>query len=233
MKRLIALLALLPLLAMGGGQTVMTGNHRHVFATGGGGAVLPVGTPVCTLPYGNSITVSYTPHAVGDTIVVTGAGNGNNVTNVTDNLSTVYSNPVNYTSGSANGYIWVDLHVPSGVTSIIVTLSGTSYQTACVSEYSGVVRTGNTLNNGGWSTATSYSASLTMQDAHNYAVFAVWPNLVTPAPTATSGTIFGLAGTEGYFWTHINTSATPGVVTVGANLSSSTGEITGLELRSN
>jgi hypothetical protein len=35
-KRLIALLALLPLLAMGGGQNVMTGNHRHVFAATGG-----------------------------------------------------------------------------------------------------------------------------------------------------------------------------------------------------
>jgi hypothetical protein len=32
MKKLIALLALLPLLAMGGGQNVITGNHRHVFA---------------------------------------------------------------------------------------------------------------------------------------------------------------------------------------------------------
>jgi hypothetical protein len=35
MKRLIAILALLPLLAMGGGQNVMTGNHRHVFAASG------------------------------------------------------------------------------------------------------------------------------------------------------------------------------------------------------
>ena len=84
MKRLIALLALLPLLAMGGGQTIMTGNHRHVFAASG--VVLPVYANNCNSEGGNpscSLTVSS-----GDLVYMfCGVAVGSGVTGLTPSSS--------------------------------------------------------------------------------------------------------------------------------------------------
>jgi hypothetical protein len=90
MKRLIALLALLPLLAMGGGQTIMTGNHRHVFAAGGTTSCATV------LPFYAAFEAQSLGLSNGATVTTWAdvSGNGNTATNGSGTL-TYHTNRIN------------------------------------------------------------------------------------------------------------------------------------------
>jgi hypothetical protein len=234
MKRLIALLTLLPLLGMGGGQYTIPW-HTGATAAAAGGGITPVGTPVCVstgLPY----NLSYTPNAAGDTIVVGVNGLYGNLgtATVTDSTSATY--PAQTTYVYAGTQIFGTLSVSAGVTYIsVASTGGTGNGTICVSEYAGPKHFGNTINNGSWS-GTSYSISLTMQDANNYIV--MFGNSITcctaPVPTATAGTVRANSTNQnGGAWVQDNTSASTGTLAASGTLNlSSGGFLTAIELRS-
>lgn len=223
--RYLKILFTLPLLfCCGWGQmSVHTGALPWKASTGGGG-ITPVGTPVCGIgatPY----TISYTANAGGDTIVV----GANGLYGYLGTATVTDSKSDTFTQSAAPGYyypgIYTNLSITSGVTSItITTTGGTGSIDACVSEYSGPKHVGNTNNNYLMSSGTSYSNSLTMQDAHNYivGVFAITNNGTQPTPTATAGTIraYNNGNSNGSIFLQDNTSTSAGSLAVSGSISS-------------
>jgi hypothetical protein len=193
-KKALVLLALLPLLAMGGRQQGM-GPGPGMPASSGGGSISPVGTPTCVYSMTSPISVPYTKHAAGDALVVSisenAAADYDTVT-VTDGGSTyteVVSTPV-----STNYH--VDLFGTLSLASSSGNLSVTVYQltaaAVCVQEFSGVVEWGNTLATNTSSGSSSYSGSIMMHnESGNYAVAGVGNWIGTTTWTATSGTLYG------------------------------------------
>ena len=107
MKRLIALLALLPLLAMGWGQTIMTGNHRHVFA-GASHHFTVVQYGTCSQPglcpdTTNTCTFS-SGIASGDSVVVVNPSS-KNLTSTTNSLGTLNWFPTTFVTYGRMGII--------------------------------------------------------------------------------------------------------------------------------
>ena len=181
-KKALVLLALLPLLAMGGRQQGM-GPGPGMPASSGGGSISPVGTPTCVYSMTSPISVPYTKHAAGDALVVSisenAAADYDTVT-VTDGGSTyteVVSTPV-----STNYH--VDLFGTLSLASSSGNLSVTVYQltaaAVCVQEFSGVVEWGNTLATNTSSGSSSYSGSI-MMDWHDnldcYQRNSLWPDI--------------------------------------------------------
>jgi hypothetical protein len=213
------------------------GKHRFV-ASSSSAHVTNVGTPVCAKAYaGISYSISYTPHAAGDTITIAVGGGATTVTGATDNLGTAYTNIVNASAGSADGAAFGVISAPSGVTTIKLTLGSATYIVYCIAEFSGAVAFGNTLGTGTWSsTATSYTQTVTTQDPNNYVVtFGSTAGATATTPTATSGTV--LAHTANAYDTDFLqgvSSASPASVSNSGTLSSadgSTGYLLSFELR--
>jgi hypothetical protein len=133
MKRLIALIALLPLLAMGRGQNVMTGARRHMFAASAsenpayvsssfvyyattGGSTGTNSWPITvTCSGGETVILALTHNRSGYSSISWSATNGNTIA-----LGGDY---INYTNN-----VIADAHISScvaGSTTITVTVSGT------------------------------------------------------------------------------------------------------------
>lgn len=111
--------------------------------------ILPVGKPTCTYATsGNSITVSYTAVAAGDTLILSiQTEPATSVTSlITDSASSSYTHPTTASVGSAQTEdIWGALSLNPGATNPIITLSGTvTAATVCVQEWSGVPHFGAT-----------------------------------------------------------------------------------------
>jgi hypothetical protein len=232
MKRLIALLTLLPLLGMGGGQYTIPW-HTGATAAAASGGITPVGTPVCGASgYAQSYNLSYTPYAAGDQLIVAAYGLPMTDQVVTDSAASTYT-PLTGT-GTQVFQIWGILSLPSGVT--YIRISGTNYGfKLCVSEYAGGKHFGNTNTSGSWS-GTSYTTSLTMQDANNYMVsvlgdYNYGQNMV---PTATTGTLRTYTvDSNSTMAIQDNTSASAGSLSIAGTTSpSSSGNILSVELRS-
>lgn len=165
MKRLIALLALLPLLAMGGGQTVMTGNHRHVFATAGENAqyisgsyaenavdstTAPTITPVTITCTGGEFVVLTVFSTRGGTTLTLSATNGN----------TAVADVTNFSPVEGFGHI---AHCAAGATTISASTDATyGYVYLLVSRYTGLLyQTFDAAGSFATATSTAFSCSAT------------------------------------------------------------------------
>jgi hypothetical protein len=219
---------------MGGGQYTIPW-HTGATAAAASGGITPVGTPVCGVSgYAQSYNLSYTPYAAGDQLIVAADGGGGYMTGqvVTDSAASTYT-PLTVTAYQIF-QIWGILSLPSGVT--YIRISGTSYGfKLCVSEYAGGKHFGNTNTSGSWS-GTSYTTSLTMQDANNYMVSALDDNNygLNMVPTATTGTLRTYTvDSNSTMAIQDNTSASAGSLSIAGTTSpSSSGLILSVELRS-
>lgn len=234
MKKSVFILALFLLASLGIGMTQEVVAAR--FRSSAGGGITPRGTPVCGIS-ATPLTISYTAYAASDTLVV-GANGLYGVlgtATVTDNKSDTFTQIV--TPSSYSSAIYANLAISSGVTSVtITTTGGDGAVAACISEYSGGVRFGNTSNSTTWS-GTSYTASLTMQGANNYIIIVANDNTYgqNPVPTATAGTVrvYNNGNANGSMWLQDNTSASSGTLAASGTTSpSSVGWIVAAELRS-
>lgn len=117
---------------------------------------------------GSSLVITVSGLTVGDTLLIHVAGtSGMSVTGITDNAS-----PANvYTQGptqdtNKHTEIWYVKSLGAAPTSITISLSGATESSACVEEYSGVMRIGVSASASGSSTAPA--VTLTTQDANNW-----------------------------------------------------------------
>ena len=143
MKRLIALLALLPLLAMGGGQNVMTGNHRHVFAASGGHSFTLVHQTTGQLTGGNyvsSMTTALPSTAAGNTMLVLCNGNPSLTISSFSPAVTTVGTPITSSTNGAQGYVGIIPNLSAGITSITVNFTIQYASISCqYDEISGVI----------------------------------------------------------------------------------------------
>jgi hypothetical protein len=165
MKRLIALLALLPLLAMGGGQTIMTGNHRHVFAAGGENAQYISGSYA-----ENAVNSETAPTIVPVTITCTGgefvaltvfSGQaGTTLTFSATNGNTIVADAKNFSPVAGFGHI---AHCAAGATAISAHTDATYGNVyLLVSRYTGLLyQTFDAAGSFTTATSTAFSCSAT------------------------------------------------------------------------
>ena len=223
MKRLIAILALIPLLGMGGGQSIVI---KHKAASGG--ITIPLGSPVCKTYDGYTGTgpfqyyYNYTLHAAGDQILV-GVSAGTNFTSVGDDKSDSVSTAVALTATYPG--IYMITSATSGVSKIYVNTPSGGGKIVCILEASGIASIGNT-NKVTMSAGTSYSTALSITQNNGY-VFAVATEQSSGAktPTATAGIVPAYyAASYSNIFEQYNTAATAGSVTISGTLSISGAE---------
>jgi hypothetical protein len=130
MKRLIALLALLPLLAMGGGQTVMTGNHRHVFAAGG--------TPTWTqknLKVGSTSATFTNPLTSGSVIICSAGYAQTSAYTLSDTAGNSYADSgfgrMGYSANMYYNQVLIAYNTHTTASDTITASPSDSYQLAC------------------------------------------------------------------------------------------------------
>ena len=140
-----------------------------------GGACNDIGGAAGTL------TISYSPTA-GNTVVI-GVDSFAGTPSLSDNKSTVYASLASNSNATLYGYIGV----PSGITTYSIT--GITYSSACVYEYSGVVHFGSIPVTYTHLYASSYTATLSSTTgANNYLIAAVGAGY-NNTYTASTGTI--------------------------------------------
>ena len=160
--------------------------RRRAAASG----ITPIGGACGTHSGSGTITISYAPTA-GNTVVIASSSTVTAPTGFDDGHSTVYAQLAVKSLTALNGYIGV----PSGITSYSIT--GGSYDSACVEEYSGVVHFGSApvqIQSGYGSTYTGTLASTT--GTNNYFISSIGGNYNNTF-TATAGTIRGQVSLSG------------------------------------
>lgn len=172
----------------------------------------------------------------GNTIIVGVATRttSRNLSSVTGTGCTFFIYQNKYLRSTTEGIQYaVGRNCPS-ISSVTVTLSGTSIFEVGVAEYSGIASIGQFNNANGSSAAPSQS--ITTQDANNFVVMMSSSNGTDGIPTATTGNLrvanrTGSASTDAAIAVMDNTSASPGSVTNTAAITSSAWVTSGLELR--
>jgi hypothetical protein len=139
------------------------------YTIGAGGTPSPVGTPVCGHNGAGAISLSYTPYAAGDALVIVWSAFSNTVTlsSITDNGSsggssyTIISGLTGQHGGSRSLQLAYTLALAPSVTTITIG-SSSSNVTACVQEFANVSGIANAT--GGQLTSTgTYTTSTTPQ----------------------------------------------------------------------
>lgn len=207
-----------------------------------GGSITPIGG-ACSSGGGSGQTVSYTPTAGGNTMVIgagtNGAAWGISAVTVTDNLSNSYSPAATEVASFPASYLYVKIGSLSGITSWTLSWSGGQGGIVCVEEYSGVVHVGSVpvTASGSGSTYTETLSSTT--GTNNYFVSAVnaGGNATVTATGTTGNTRQNQSQTTAGGNALIlqdNTTASSGAsLTTAGTLSTSTNTAsTGIELKS-
>ena len=164
----------------------------------GGPVIAPVGTPSCTAISGfaGGYPISYTAHAAGDQIFITGSflsSYVNGFSSVTDNGGSggsTYAHPSGFpqspTSGDRASDEWYTLSTHSGLTTITVNVSAYAIAEVCVQEYQNGVSIGAT-NKGETDASGNYSFSTTVSNSSSFVIASIVGD--SAVPTASSGTI--------------------------------------------
>ena len=187
----------------------------------------------CGVTGANPYTLSFTPTSLTDTVIfqVVDYYDGNSVSSihwVGGSAGSLGAAIVSHSNGGtvntnalAISSLYGATSAPTGTTGVSVTMSTGSNMQVCAIEYSGPVRFGNTATAGNASGGSAYTASVTTQDANNYAVCGVGGSSGSwGALTATAGTIRVQTETTTNNAIQDNTAASPGSVVNSGTMSS-------------
>jgi len=210
MKKLILFLALFPLLAMGGGQTVMTGNHRHVFASGSPTFKQYTYQVGPTTPsVSKSITVS-----TGDLIVVDCRFDAASTISVSATGATMgtWSGGTIYGPTSSAGVAMFAALVTSGAATTFTCTGGTGYNSIIVLDYSSTLSSVTLLANTGFGSSINFTTATVSSISTSAKSLVVMCAAASSSSYAwTAGTINGNAATlRGVDYSSTASNATAG-----------------------